>query len=159
MVRGFRIIMAVSPKAILYVENDPDDAFLLETAFRRGGVPVRFNLAENGERAAAYLTGRENFANRTQFPLPKVILLDWNMPLMSGADFLVWLRAQPGIQQLPVIVFTSSENPADMREAYAKGANGFLTKPSNQRELQALAVAFANYWLDWNRSEPVAIAS
>jgi CheY-like chemotaxis protein len=143
---------------ILYVENDVDDAFLLETAFKRSGAAVDFKVVDNGERAVAYLSGKDEFADREKFPLPRVVLLDWNMPLMSGAQFLEWLRSQPAFRHLPVVVFTSSESPADLRAAYDRGANGFMTKPSTQRDLQALAGAFAKYWLDWNRSQPLPAA-
>lgn len=144
--------MASSPPHILHVENDADDVFLTQRAFKKAGVTNPVAAVENGEQAVAYLTGKEKFANRTDYPLPAVILLDWNMPLMSGREFLAWLRDQPILQRTPVVVFTSSNSERDMHEAYDLGANGFLVKPRTQDEFQQLAATFAKYWLEWNRS-------
>jgi CheY-like chemotaxis protein len=136
---------------ILHVENDHDDAFLTQRAFKKAGVTSPITLVENGEQAVAYLHSEGRFSDADEYPPPAVILLDWNMPLMSGADFLAWLRQQAKLRMLPVVVLTSSNNEADMREAYEIGANGFLVKPRTQEKFQAMAEAFAKYWLNWNR--------
>ncbi len=141
---------------ILHVENDADDVFLMQRAFKKAGHLNPIAAVENGEQAVAYLSGDGRFANRDDYPIPAVILLDWNMPLMSGADFLRWLRGQPTLKRLPVVVLTSSNNDADMREAYELGANGFIVKPRSNELFQAMSLAFTNYWLQWNRSDALA---
>lgn len=140
--------------SILHVENDKDDIFVTQRAFKKAGIEVPINAVENGEQAVAYLLGDGKYANRTDYPLPTVILLDWNMPLMSGSGFLAWRRSQPEIKRIPVVVLTSSNNEKDMIEAYELGSNGFVVKPSTLASLQAMALAFANYWVSWNRTEP-----
>lgn len=145
--------MAKPAPVILHVENDSDDAFLTQRAFKKAGVTTPITVVENGEQAVAYLHAQGRFANRQDYPPPAVILLDWNMPLMSGADFLEWLRAQADLRRLPVVVLTSSNNEADMRQAYEIGANGYLVKPGTQDAFQIMAHAFADYWLTWNRSD------
>jgi CheY-like chemotaxis protein len=142
-----------SGEIILHVENDPDDVFLLKRAFTKAGISKEIRTAENGKNAIEYLEGSAAFSNRDQFPLPTVILLDWNMPLMSGGQFLQWLRAEPKWKRLPVIVLTSSAAERDMVEAYDLGANGFLSKPSNNERYMAMVRALVDYWLDWNRTE------
>ena len=79
---------------ILHIENDPDDVFLTQRAFKKAGCQNPINAVENGEQGVAYLRGEERFSNREDYPLPAVILLDWNMPLMSGAGFLRWIRSE-----------------------------------------------------------------
>ena len=140
--------------AILHVENDPDDIFITQRAFKKVGVSNPAPSVENGEQAVSYLLGKGKFENRKDYPLPSVILLDWNMPLMSGSDFLQWLRSQVGaLRRLPVVVLTSSNNDADMRQAYELGANGYLVKPGTHDGFQDMARVFAEYWLGWNRSD------
>jgi CheY-like chemotaxis protein len=143
---------------ILHVENDADDVFLTQRAFKKAGHLSPIASVENGEQAVAYLSGDGKFANRDDYPHPAVILLDWNMPLMSGADFLRWLRAQKTLRRVPVVVLTSSNNDADMREAYELGANGFIVKPRSNDSFQEMALVFTTYWLQWNRSDALASA-
>jgi CheY-like chemotaxis protein len=152
-------LMPTPAPVILHIENDSDDVFLTQRAFKKAGVTTPILPAENGEQGVAYLLAQGRFANRQDYPVPAVILLDWNMPLMSGADFLQWLRAQPSLRRLPVVVLTSSNNEADMRHAYDIGANGFVVKPGTQEGFQSFAQAFAAYWLAWNKndSSPVGL--
>lgn len=146
--------MPTASAAILHVENDPDDVFLTQRAFRKVGISNPTPAVGNGDEAVSYLLGKGKFENRTDYPLPSVILPDWNMPLMSGSDFLQWLRSQVGaLRRVPVVVLTSSNNNADMRQAYELGANGYLVKPGTQDNFQTMARAFADYWLGWNRSD------
>jgi CheY-like chemotaxis protein len=145
----------VSLPAILHVENDPDDIFITQRAFKKAGLAVRVSSVLSGQEAMSYLEGKERFSDRNDFPLPSLILLDWNMPLMSGGDFLKWVRSQKSFEQIPVVVLTSSDNPADVRETYDLGGNGFVVKPSNLEKFQALANSCASFWMDWNRTVPV----
>jgi CheY-like chemotaxis protein len=143
--------------SILHVENDKDDVFVTQRAFKKAGVTVPIAAVENGEQAVDYLLGNGKFTDRAEYPLPTVIILDWNMPLMSGSEFLVWRSSQPEIKRIPVVVLTSSNNERDMIEAYDLGSSGFVVKPSTLASLQEMALAFANYWVSWNRTERAAV--
>lgn len=81
--------------------------------------------------AIAYLAGQEPFADRDQSPYPTVILLDLKLPRRSGFEVLEWLRAQPGLRRLPVVVLTSSGQTEDVNRAYDLGANSY---PGEARE-------------------------
>lgn len=151
--------MHASSTLILHIENDPDDVFLTQRAFKKTGFDCTINAVENGEQGVAYLRGERRFSNREDYPLPAVILLDWNMPLMSGAAFLRWLRSEINVKRVPVVVLTSSTNDADMREAYELGANGFIVKPGSQEAFLGMARAFAQYWLQWNRADAHVLAN
>ena len=142
-----------STELILHVENDPDDVFLLKRAFTKAGITREMRSAESGQAAVEYLNGSNAYGNRDAYPLPTVILLDWNMPLMSGAEFLRWIRHDAKWKRLPVVVLTSSASEHDMQEAYDLGANGYLVKPSAQEAFISMVRGFAQFWLDWNRSE------
>jgi CheY-like chemotaxis protein len=85
----------------------------------------------DGEQCVAYLSGTGKFANRDEFPLPDLLLLDLKMPGMDGFDVLLWLRQQPTLSALRVIVITSSESLRDVNRAYQLGANSFLVKPGD----------------------------
>src|SRR5947207_13623222 len=100
-------------QTILLVEDDPNDALLVRMAFQKSfpGVPIK--IARNGLEAIDYLKGKGPFADRKEHPLPDLLLLDLKMPLMDGFEFLQWLRDEPGLKRLPVIVLTSSLHETD----------------------------------------------
>jgi CheY-like chemotaxis protein len=85
----------------------------------------------DGVEAIQYLAGENKFANRDAFPLPELVVLDLKMPRKSGFEVLGWVRNHPDFGKLPVIVFSSSEEPADVKKAYSLGANAYLVKPSS----------------------------
>src|SRR6185503_9858574 len=110
--------MFTSKDLILHVENDSDDVLLIGRAFREADVLHRIQPVENGERAVDYLVGQHPFEDRKSYPLPGLILLDLSMPLMTGVELLKWLRQQPGIRRLPVVVLTSSKQQRDIVMVY-----------------------------------------
>src|ERR1041384_1071639 len=133
---------------ILIVEDDAADAYFLEKAFERILANCALHRVCDGEEARADLQGIGKYANRREFPLPSVILLDLRMPRMNGFEFLAWLRAQPELGILPTVVYSSSENPADIRKAYELGANSFLQKRLSMNAVHETMKSFARYWLE-----------
>lgn len=133
------------PGTVLYAEDEPTDIFFLQRAFAIAGVPHRLESVPDGEAAIDYLSG--TFAGREQNPLPRLILLDINMPRMSGLEVLDWVRQQPQLETIPVLMLTSSSHPADMEKARHLKANDYLIKPSNPAELVELARTIHNRWL------------
>src|ERR1043165_7447002 len=83
-------------------------------------------------------------------PLPTMLLLDLKMPRVNGFEVIDWIRRQPGLRRLLVVVFTSSELPEDINHAYELGANSYLVKPTEFSELEKLARTLENYWLRLN---------
>jgi CheY-like chemotaxis protein len=136
---------------VLYIEDDPDDAFLLRHAFEQAGVEHRLVVVKDGTTAMDYFAGRGPYANRTQHPLPCLVLLDLKMPGISGLDVLRWIRTAPDVWAVPVVVLTSSFQESDVHHAYLRGANGYLVKPSKVDELVTMAKAIKDYWLVQNR--------
>ncbi len=136
---------------ILLVEDNPDDVALIRRAFRRAGVTASIRPAADGELAVAYLAGDAPFAAPGEHPLPALILLDLMLPRRSGFEVLEWLRAQPGLRRIPVVVLTSSEQAVDLERAYDLGANSYLVKPVMGDALTALVRSVDQYWLGLNR--------
>jgi CheY-like chemotaxis protein len=140
-----------APPRLLIAEDEEDSIEILRMAFKHAGATVPLHFVRDGEDAIRYLKGEEHFNNRTEYPLPRVVVLDLKMPRVNGFDVLDWLRIQPGLRRLPVIVLTSSDDPKDIMRAYEMGANSYLVKPNDFSELQELARYLEEYWLKLNR--------
>jgi CheY-like chemotaxis protein len=136
---------------ILLAEDDPNDVLLLERAFRKAGLGERLRVVCDGEQAVDYLAGRGTYADRERFPVPFMLLLDLKMPAIDGFGVLQWLRAQPVLKQLLVVVLTSSNLQADVDRAYGLGANSYLIKPIDFEEMVGLILRFEAYWKEINR--------
>ncbi|MES2691898.1 MAG: response regulator [Verrucomicrobiota bacterium] len=134
--------------AILLVEDNEDDVFLMKHALHAAGVTNAVFVASHGQHAVDYLSGTGEYADRSKYPLPTVIFLDLKMPLMSGHEVLAWIRARPEFEDMLVVVLTSSDEPSDVRRSYSLGANSFLVKPLTSRQLLDLAKALNWTWLN-----------
>ena len=134
---------------ILQVDDDPNDVFLLQHAMKKAGVANPIQVATDGQQAIDYLKGAGKFADRETFPLPCLVLLDLKLPYVMGLDVLEWIRRQPGLS-LIVILLTASAEDVDIATAYRLGANAFLTKPTTAGELEDMAKAIKDFWLTHN---------
>ena len=137
----------MKPSCVLQVEDDDNDIYLLQYAFKQAQVPSLLTPVRDGEEAIGYLKGAGEFADRARFPLPCLILLDLKLPGRSGFEVLEWIRHQPDLAELPVIVLTSSGRPEDIHLAYKMGANAYLVKPSGREKLLELVKSLASFWL------------
>ena len=133
---------------ILLVDDWEDDVFLMRRAMQKGNVPNPIFSVSRGEEAVAYLKGEGKYANREEYPLPGLILLDLKMPGMDGFEVLKWIRQQPGLSSMRVIVLTSSNRIRDVNEAYHLGANSFLVKPTDFEQFAATCKLITEYWLE-----------
>lgn len=140
---------------ILLAEDDPDDAFLLQRALRKASFDNPVVHVHDGVEATDYLAGAGAFDDREVHPLPAVILLDLKMPRRSGFEVLAWLRDQPSLGRLPVVVLTSSRESADVNRAYELGANSYLVKPGSNEDLLEIARTLGLYWLLTNEAPEV----
>lgn len=137
-------------RLILYAEDDTNDAFLLARAFEKVGIDWPLRVVNDGEEAIAYLAGLPPFADRVQHPLPGLLLLDLKMPRKTGLEVLKWVRTTPQVCTLPVLMLTSSSQETDVHRAYLLGANGYLVKPNDPRELLSMVEAIRSFWLQKN---------
>jgi CheY-like chemotaxis protein len=116
-------------KTLLYVDDDPNDRLLVESACRRASVSFRLKTSESGVEAIRYLSGEGEFDNRAEHPLPDLILLDLKMPEMDGFEVLRWIRANPATRTIPVALYSGSSLSEDIAKGYSQGANYFISKP------------------------------
>src|SRR6266481_2179401 len=93
---------------ILLVEDDPNDVLLIQRAFQKAGLRAALKVVRDGAQAIDYLSGNGVYAEREKYPLPYLILLDLKMPGTDGFEVLQWVRAEPEIKRLLVVVLTSS---------------------------------------------------
>ena len=136
-------------KTILQVEDDPNDVFFLQRAMKKAGVSNPVHVACDGQQAIDYLKGAGKFADREQFPLPSLVLLDLKLPRVMGMEVLRWIRQQPGTP-LVVVMLTASGEDDDIAAAYRLGANGFLVKPPEARKMEDMVKAISDFWLTHN---------
>jgi CheY-like chemotaxis protein len=139
----------------LLVEDDVNDATLVRRSFTRARVSNPMIVVRSGEEALEYLSGAGLYANRVEYPLPAVVLLDLKMPGMDGFEVLKWIRAQPGLSTLRVVVLTASDAVWDVQHAYRLGANSFLLKPTDFDKFVEISQALSGHWV-WMRQAPEA---
>jgi CheY-like chemotaxis protein len=134
-------------EVILVADDDENDAFFIERALKDAQVANPLRRVRDGEEAIAYLKGEDGYSDREKFPLPHLMLLDLKMPRKNGFEVLEWVRLQPGLKRLPVIILTSSREDADINRAYDLGANTYLVKPAKPESLLDMARAIKLHWL------------
>ncbi len=132
------------PRPLLLVEDSDADAVALGRIAQRLAVPVSVVRVRDGESALDYLHRRGPYAGAER---PALVLLDLHMPGMSGREVLAQLKADPALRRIPVIIFSSSEDPLDVEGAYEDGANSYLFKPEPGEALEAAARALQAFWL------------
>jgi CheY-like chemotaxis protein len=133
-------------KTILVVDDDENDRGFIVAALLSNGVKDSIHVASSGSEAIAYLKGEGKFANRTQYGYPDFLITDIKMPGGDGFSVLEHLRRNPEHAIIPTIVFSSSDDPNDVRKAFVLGASGFHLKPLGIEELRAQLKVVYDYW-------------
>lgn len=132
-------------KFILVAEDDVDDRLLLQTAFDEKGFTDKLEFVGNGIELITYL---HNIANKnSELNLfPGFILLDLNMPKKSGREALEEIKKHPVFKTIPVVVYTTTRNEAEIRKCYELGANTYIVKPSHFDALLRVVEDIHGYW-------------
>jgi len=133
--------MNTNEPTILLAEDDANDVFFLKRALTKAGVQFSLRVVTNGQEALDYLGGADKFSNRAEFPLPSLVLLDLKMPFVNGFDVLQWIRSQPSLKHIPVVVLTSSAEDRDRQRAAELGAQAYFVKPPS-REMVMEMIGF-----------------
>jgi CheY-like chemotaxis protein len=137
---------------ILLAEDDEDYVVLIKKVFEQAHIPNPVHVVWNGEEAIAYLKGQGKYSNRDEFPLPDIFLLDLKMPRINGFEVLKWVRQQPTLAAMRILVLTSSDQIRDVNEAYQLGANSFLVKPFDFEDFTHLSRLIADFWFKASRT-------
>ena len=131
---------------ILLVDDDDNDVLLAQIAFQEAGLSNPLPVVRNGAEAIHYLSGDGIYADRARFPIPGLVLLDLNMPLLSGFQVLEWLQHHPA-SNVVAIVLTASSNPNDVERAMSLGAADYRVKPTNSAHLVPIFRELHARWL------------
>ena len=148
--------MNVAQRPVLLVEDDENDVLFVERAFKRAAILNPLRVLRHGDAAVDYLGGVGEFEDRDAHPLPVFVLLDLKMPRRTGLEVLEWVKGQPVVRRIPIVVLTSSRNDADINRAYELGANSYLVKPVSFEGLIDLVKSLRLYWPVLNERPNVA---
>ena len=135
---------------ILLIEDNPADAQMLQTSLLKTGVPIEIIRIENGEKAIEYLAAAS--------PCCDIVLLDLNLPRVSGLEVLEYIRSRKELKSLPVIIMSGSTDTVEIDRCYQAGANSYICKPIYLDEILSTAAALVTYWSKCVRlpSKPLA---
>lgn len=135
---------------ILMADDDDDDILLTSKALKRGKRPNTLFSVSNGEELLDYLLRQGAYmdADDTVAPLPDLILLDLNMPKKDGHEALREIKAHPKLQNIPIVIFTTSKADEDIFRSYKLGVNSFVTKPVTFENLIEVMQTLGKYWFE-----------
>ena len=139
-------LMANHEFSVLLVEDDLNDIFLVKRAFKMARVQSPLHIVTDGVEAMNYLRGQDRFSDRRAYPLPKLIVIDIKMPRKSGFEVLEWVKRDPLLRRIPIVIVSSSENPADINRSYELGANAYMVKPVDFQAVEHLFQSITHYW-------------
>lgn len=135
--------MAVEPIEILLVEDNPGDARLTREALRESKMRNNLYVVEDGVEAMAYLRHEEGYRDAVR---PDIILLDLNLPRMSGREVLQEVKDDPDLRRIPVVVLTTSDDERDIVTTYNLHANCYITKPVDISRFMTIVKNIENFW-------------
>ncbi|CAA7611761.1 MULTISPECIES: response regulator [Magnetospirillum] len=137
-------------KSILMVEDNPQDEMLALRSLQKVNLANQVDVVRDGQQALDYLFQQGEFAGRVGSDLPTVVLLDINLPRLSGLEVLKRLREHKETHLLPVVILTSSDEEEDRLKSYEGGANSFVRKPLGFAEFAETVARLGVYWLAVN---------
>ncbi len=141
-------------REILLVEDSEDDIILTQRAFKQAGIFQKLIIAKDGEEALEYLFGSPDRPLPRDKPCPLLILLDINLPKISGIELLKRIRSNERTRVCPVVMLTSSNQDIDIIGGYALGANSYIRKPVDYNQFVDVVRQLGLYWLVLNVPAP-----
>lgn len=131
---------------ILVAEDDSDDRFLLQTAFKEKGYDDKLEFVENGVELIDFLSNIHNNTSNSNYPY--FILLDLNMPKKDGREALKEIKQHPVFKKIPIVVFTTTKNESEIKRCYELGANTYVVKPVSFEGLSKVLDDIRTYWFN-----------
>ncbi|WP_295819128.1 response regulator [uncultured Deinococcus sp.] len=135
--------MVAAPFTILLVEDEQADALMFQEMMSEVSPDVHVHHVVNGRDALQALT---RAPGHSLTPQPHLIVLDLNMPVMNGHEFLKRAKALDGVRRIPVLVLTTSTDASDIATSYDAHASGYVVKPSTYQEFMAVMQTIRSYW-------------
>ena len=133
---------------ILVVEDNDEDFDMLQMTFQGAAIPNPLFRCAEGEEALEFLHQTGRYADSPNAPRPGLILLDLNLAGLDGRQVLEHVKNDVQLKSIPVLVFSTSDNPKDVQSAYANGASGYLLKPVDLQRFERMIQLFKEFWLD-----------
>lgn len=146
--------MATEEFEILLVEDNAEDAELALRALKKHKISAQVLHLENGAEALDYLFAQGEYSDRDTRNLPRMILLDINMPKVNGIDTLKRIKEDPRTKMVPVIMFTSSKEDIDLKQCYEIGSNSYVVKPVDFGDFDRAMKDLGLYWMLLNQAVP-----
>ena len=131
---------------ILLVEDDQDDIFIFQRALVAANVLNPVAVVTDGQAAMDYLSHKNEYADQKKYPRPFVIFLDLKLPYLDGFEVLTWIRQQPQLNSVVVVVLSGSDENRDHQRAYALGARSYLVKPPSAQQIRQFMDSMVSYW-------------
>ncbi len=128
---------------ILLVEDDPGDVELTQQALSESRLALDLRVVSNGETALAFLRQEGEYSS---VPRPHLVILDLNLPGLNGQEVLAEIRNDKHLKLIPVVIFSTSSAPEDIKNSYELGANCYLQKPADLEEAPVIVQCIENFW-------------
>jgi CheY-like chemotaxis protein len=130
----------------LIAEDEKDTQILIRRAFMKAGLDCPVEFVSDGEETLDYLKGNGKFSDRSKFPVPAILLLDFNMPKQNGLEVLARIRRDENLRKLVVLMLSSSVDEKEILAAYELGVNSYVEKPNSFHELVHTVLCINQYW-------------
>ena len=137
---------------ILIVEDNRHDVAMIRDAFSEQNIKEKICILSNGAETLDYFFGPEGCLQKTDFSCPKFILLDLKLPKVSGLEVLKRLKSDERTRDIPIVVFTSSNEAKDRSECYLSGVNSYIVKPLDADCFSRFITDIKTYWFMMNRT-------
>ena len=142
--------MQGEPITILLVEDEPAHAEIVRRNFETMRIENTLKHVSDGEAALDYLHRKNVFSDPASSPRPCLILLDLRLPKVDGLQVLKTIKTDPDLNNIPVVVLTTSASEADIAMAYTNNVNSYLVKPADFGQFSELLKTLGTYWMSWN---------
>ncbi|MDQ1274189.1 MAG: hypothetical protein QG591_2819 [Planctomycetota bacterium] len=133
---------------ILMAEDDPDDRLIIKDAFEEAHICNTIHYVEDGEELLDYLYSRGKYSWPNNMSRPGIILLDLNLPKLSGQDALREIKSNLNLRRIPVVIMSTSRREEDIQLMYDMGVNSYISKPNDFALLVEIAKSLSNYWFE-----------
>ncbi|MEH2061792.1 MAG: response regulator [Nostoc sp.] len=133
---------------LLIVEDSNEDFEALQRFLRKSHISIPIHRCVSGEQALAFLYRTGKYVERESSPRPGLIVLDLNLPGTDGREVLHRIKHDDNLNMIPVVVFTTSNNPKDIEVCYRSGVNSYIVKPINFSQLKRDIQLLVEYWFE-----------
>lgn len=140
------VLSAVKRPLLLIVEDSNEDFETLQRFLQRSPMEISIKRCVNGEQALAFLYRTGNYSDNESTPGPSLIILDINLPKIDGLEVLRQIKQDDKLKKIPIVVFTTSSNPKDIKNCYQYGVNSYIVKAINFAQLKQDIQLLMDYW-------------